>query len=91
MFSKKVSGGKTAVVKAVLAVAISALLALTGCNAQRSVQTVDGGLSAYEIAVRYGYDGTGEQWLDSLKGMGRSDGCSCRSERCRHPLCQIFL
>lgn len=31
------------------------------------------GLSAYEVAVENGFEGTEEQWLESLKGM---DGCT---------------
>lgn len=34
----------------------------------------DDGLSAYEIAVKNGYQGTEAQWLDSLKGEDGDDG-----------------
>ncbi len=30
--------------------------------------TVENGLSAYELAVQYGYEGTIQEWLDSLNG-----------------------
>ena len=32
------------------------------------------GLSAYEIAVRHGFKGTEEEWLESLKGENGTDG-----------------
>ncbi|MCH5198164.1 MAG: hypothetical protein J1E34_04575, partial [Oscillospiraceae bacterium] len=34
---------------------------------------VENGLSAYEIAVQYGYDGSVEDWLDSLSGKSAYD------------------
>ena len=34
----------------------------------------DDGKSAYEIAVEHEYDGTEEEWLDSLKGKDGKDG-----------------
>ena len=34
-----------------------------------AMTTVENGLSAYELAVQYGFGGTVEQWLDSLKGQ----------------------
>lgn len=36
--------------------------------------TLTAGDSAYEIAVRYGYDGSEAQWLQSLHGSNGSDG-----------------
>ena len=30
--------------------------------------TIENGLSAYELAVQYGYEGTIQEWLDSLNG-----------------------
>ncbi len=33
-----------------------------------------GGLSAYEIAVEHGYEGTEEEWLESLKGLKGEPG-----------------
>lgn len=48
--------------------------ALTTQN--RGVQGPDGvdGESAYEIAVRLGFTGTEQEWLDSLKGEPGQDG-----------------
>ena len=43
-------------------------VALTGCNLQ--------GKSAYEIAVENGFQGTVNEWLDSLKGESGEDGLS---------------
>lgn len=49
----------------------------TEADAKTGGQTIDlnldisvpgNGLSAYEIAVRYGFEGTEEEWLESLKG-----------------------
>ncbi|MCD8295448.1 MAG: hypothetical protein LUE27_09450 [Clostridia bacterium] len=39
-----------------------------GCSGRNS------GLSAYEIAVQHGFDGTEEEWLESLKGSDGKDG-----------------
>ena len=33
-----------------------------------AMTTVENGLSAYELAVQYGYEGTVQEWLDSLNG-----------------------
>ena len=38
------------------------------------------GKSAYELAVENGYDGTEEEWLESLKGEPGIDGNSCSIE-----------
>ena len=35
--------------------------------------TVTDGLSAYELAVQQGYDGTVQEWLDSLSGKSAYD------------------
>ena len=54
----------------VLSIALVAAL-LVGCNTQKQPGTdteVKNGLSAYEIAVQYGYEGTVEEWLESLHG-----------------------
>ena len=48
---------------AVIAIVVVALLSLCACQ--------NGGLSAYQIAVNNGFEGTEQQWLESLKG---SDG-----------------
>lgn len=34
------------------------------------------GLSAYEIAVKHGFEGTEEEWLESLKGKNGSNGAN---------------
>lgn len=34
---------------------------------------VENGLSAYELAVKYGYEGTVQEWLDSLSGKSAYD------------------
>ena len=40
------------------------------------VQVISGkdGLSAYEIAVKNGFEGSEQEWLDSLKGKDGKDG-----------------
>ncbi len=50
---------------------ISVVTLLSGCNSENGNSTataVENGLSAYELAVKYGYEGTVEQWLESLNG-----------------------
>ena len=37
-------------------------------NSQKSDDKVKDGFSAYEVAKEYGYDGTVQEWLESLKG-----------------------
>lgn len=41
-----------------------------GCEkgASSNIKTVENGLSAYELAVEQGYDGTVQDWLESLNG-----------------------
>ena len=39
-----------------------------------SCQQVQDGKSAYEIAVEHGFNGTEEQWLESLRGEDGNDG-----------------
>lgn len=55
--------------------AIAAVAALSvsfaGCSAQN-------GLSAYEIAVEHGFQGTEEEWLESLRGEDGQDGANGR-------------
>ena len=34
----------------------------------RGGETVENGLSAYELAVQYGFDGNIEEWIESLHG-----------------------
>ncbi|MBE6592526.1 MAG: hypothetical protein E7642_00860 [Ruminococcaceae bacterium] len=38
-----------------------------------SETTIENGLSAYELAVKYGYEGTVQEWLESLKGRSAYD------------------
>ena len=33
-----------------------------------AMTTIENGLSAYELAVKYGYEGTVQEWLESLNG-----------------------
>ena len=54
-----------------LMIGISFIVAYIVHNRNNSVPastTVEQGLSAYELAVQYGYEGTVQEWLDSLKG-----------------------
>ncbi len=62
-----------------VALAAAALLLVVGISAGTAMlllnreavpvsTTVKNGLSAYELAVQYGYEGTVEEWLDSLEG-----------------------
>ncbi|MGN0788797.1 MAG: S1C family serine protease [Christensenellales bacterium] len=51
---------------AVIAIVVVALLSLCACQ--------NGGLSAYEIAVNNGFEGTEAEWLESLKGVDGVDG-----------------
>ena len=37
---------------------------------QATIQQVLRGYSSYEIAIQNGFEGTEEEWLDSLKGDG---------------------
>ena len=39
----------------------------------QAVSKVQNGLSAYELAVEQGYDGSVQDWLDSLKGKSAYD------------------
>ena len=59
------------IVCVVLAVALMSGIALIGVQLNRQgaqLQTVENGMSAYELAVKYGYEGTVEEWLESLNG-----------------------
>lgn len=44
------------------------LLGMIGVTIYKGNQKVENGLSAYELAVKYGYEGTVQEWLDSLSG-----------------------
>lgn len=50
------------------------LTALTSCQGDKDGKRGRDGESAYEIAVRHGFEGTEEEWLESLKGSDGSDG-----------------
>ena len=55
---------------------LAALLTLTAplLTSCRNGEDGDDGDSAYEIAVRHGFEGTEEEWLVSLKGADGADG-----------------
>lgn len=55
---------------AVIAVVITVLAAVLLCSCIEG----DAGLSAYEIAVKNGFEGTEAEWLESLKGTDGKDG-----------------
>ena len=50
---------------AAIAAAASMAVGMAGCS---------NGLSAYEIAVEHGFQGTEEEWLESLRGEDGQDG-----------------
>lgn len=45
-----------------------------GCSCSSVITVPANGLSAYEIAVKHGFEGTEEEWLESLKGSGGGGG-----------------
>ena len=49
-------------------VSIVAIIAIICCLALTLTACVSTGKSAYDIAVKNGYTGTEEEWLESLKG-----------------------
>lgn len=53
-----------------------ATLAAVGLSAALmvSLAACGNGLSAYEIAVEHGFQGTEEEWLESLRGEDGTDG-----------------
>jgi len=55
-----------------LSICLAASLTLTSCS--------EDGLSAYEIAVENGYEGTEEEWLESLNGTDGTDGEDATTE-----------
>lgn len=59
-----------------LLLALLMLLAttLTSCEQLTAIIAPDNGLSAYEIAVKNGYVGTEQEWLESLKGADGANG-----------------
>ena len=57
------------IVAIVLVIGISAGTAiLVDKKSVPAMTTVENGLSAYELAVQYGYEGTVQEWLESLNG-----------------------
>lgn len=50
-----------------IAILLSLLVVVTLCLSACSLTTSDG-QSAYELAVEYGFEGTEEEWLESLQG-----------------------
>lgn len=68
--SKKLKKLITVALTVILVIALSAGTSIL-VNKKGSVQssvTVKNGLSAYELAVKNGYNGTVKDWLDSLNG-----------------------
>ncbi|MBQ2780542.1 MAG: hypothetical protein IJF42_03175, partial [Clostridia bacterium] len=69
---------KTKVIKKIIAVVVAVVLVIgTSFGAAIFVHrrdavpastTITNGLSAYELAVKYGYEGTVQEWLESLNG-----------------------
>ena len=53
---------------------ISIILALAMCLSAVALLASCAGESAYEIAVRNGFEGTEQEWLESLKGQNGTDG-----------------
>lgn len=62
--------GKKVVSLILVTAMVFSMLTACGDNAVPAMATVgaDSGLSAYELAVQHGYDGTLEDWLQSLQG-----------------------
>ncbi len=68
---------KNVMLKKVIVIVVSIILIigiaagtsiLTNKKSVPAMTTVENGLSAYELAVQYGYEGTVQEWLDSLNG-----------------------
>ncbi|MDE6550616.1 MAG: S1C family serine protease [Clostridia bacterium] len=55
----------------IIAVIATMAICLCACN-----KSGEDGLSAYELAVQEGFEGTLSDWLDSLNGMSGEDGLS---------------
>lgn len=63
------------VITIALVIGISSVVAMF-IHKRSAIQTsaiVENGLSAYELAVQYGYEGTVQEWLDSLQGKSAYD------------------
>lgn len=76
MEKKKTSKAVWAVIAATLVVAVVALIIALVANNKAILVNGTKGLSAYELAVQDGYEGTLEQWLASLVGETGKDGKS---------------
>ena len=68
---KKISWKTGVILLLVLSLTLSTLFVFSSCV---NTDYVQDGLSAYEIAVRNGYQGTEAEWLASLKGDKGEDG-----------------
>ena len=74
--------GRHIFVKALCAVlAFAIIFSVSACQGNSNTEDaqsvtaepVENGLSAYELAVQYGYEGTVQEWLDSLVGKSAYD------------------
>ena len=57
----------------VILLSIGTTFAVLKSRAIKASATVENGLSAYEIAKAYGFEGTVQEWLESLKGKSAYD------------------
>lgn len=57
----------------VILLSIGTTFAVLNSRAIKASATVENGLSAYEIAKAYGFEGTVQEWLESLKGKSAYD------------------
>ena len=59
----------TIILSVIMVIGISVgTVVITNKQAVPASTTVENGLSAYELAVQYGYEGTVQEWLNSLNG-----------------------
>lgn len=65
--------------KKTLSLTLALLFLLSSFALLTSCQTTQNGLSAYEIAVKNGFNGTEEEWLASLRGEDGKDGDNSNS------------
>ena len=70
--SKKCLLAVVAVIVVIL-LSIGTTLAVNNSRVVKASATVENGLSAYEIAKAYGFEGTVQEWLESLKGKSAYD------------------
>ena len=57
----------------VILITIGTTLIVNRSGAVKASKTVKNGLSAYELAKTYGYEGTVQEWLESLNGKSAYD------------------